>query len=155
MEFDTAVARVRTADEAPEVAPFVFTIVERDPDTDAVVDRVELRAFEPAEGQFVVMVTDVLGRKSNMSSKISGIVDFFTEILDEPSKEYVVGRLLDRDDPFGVSDLQPIIEWLIGEWSGRPTKSPTDFAPSRKTGGQSSTRRTSKSTSSASRRTAS
>lgn len=154
MEFDTAVARVAAEDEVEE-APYAFTIVERDPDTDAIINRVECHAYRPEEGQFVVMVTDVMGRRATLADKIAGTVDFCTEILDEPSKDYVVRRLLDRRDPFGLAELQPIIDWLIGEWGGRPTKQPSDFARSRKSGGQSSTPRTRKSTSSGSRRTAS
>lgn len=155
MEFDTAVARVRADDEPAEEAPYEFTIVERDPETDAVLDKVVCHAYQPAEGQWIVMITDVIGRQANFGHKIAGIIDFFTEVLDEPSKEYIVSRLLDRHDPFGVAEIEPIVFWMMEEWSGRPTKSPTDFAPSRKTGGRSSTRPTSKSTSSASRRTAS
>ena len=154
MEFDTAVARVQAEGETEET-PFSFTIVERDPDTDAVLNRVECHAYQPAEGQILVMIADVMGRRSSMTDKVAGIIDFFTDVLDDESKDYIVGRLLDRHDPFGVADIQPIVNYLVEEWGGRPTVQPTDYLPSRKPGGQSSTRRTSKSTSSGSRRTAS
>lgn len=155
MEFDTAVARVRDTDEDQEEAPIEFTVVERDEDTEEVIRRVKCHAYNPGEGQIVILLTDVMGRRTNNAEKVAGIVDFFTEVLDPESKQYIVRRLMDRKDPFGMADIEEIAMGLVEEWGGRPTKQPSDFAQSRKTGGQRSTRRTSKSTSSASRRTAS
>lgn len=156
MEFDTAVARVLAEGEEPEAKEsLTFTIVERDPDTDEVIDRVECTAYKPNEGQIVILMADVMGRRATLVDKVAGTIDFFTDILDEPSKEYIVGRLLDPDDPLGLTELQPIINHIVEEWGGRPTKQPTDYSPSRKVAGRSSTPRTSKSTSSRSRSTVS
>jgi hypothetical protein len=156
LEFDTAVARVRDENEAPEERPSIeFTINERDPDTDEILDRVVCHAYYPGEGKVLVLMTDVMGRRAGVAEKLAGIIDFFADVLDPDSKDYVVRRLLDDDDPFGLEDIQPIVFGLVEEWGGRPTKSPSDFAPSRKTGGRNSTPRTSKSTSSGSRSTAS
>lgn len=156
VEFDTAVARALAEGEEAEVKEtLTFTIVERDPDTDEILDKVECTAYKPNEGQIVILMADVMGRRATFVDKIAGTIDFFTDILDQPSKDYVVGRLLDPDDPLGLTELQPIINHIVEEWGGRPTKQPTDFSPSRKPGGQRSTRHTSKSTSSRSRSTAS
>lgn len=154
VEFDTAVARVRDPEEQEE-APVEFTVVERDPDTEEILNRVTCHAYDPGEGQIVILLTDVMGRRTNNAEKVAGIIDFFTDVLDPESKAYIVGRLMSRDDPFGMVEIEKIVYGLVEAWGGRPTKLPSDFAQSRKTGGQRSTRRTSKSTSSASRRTAS
>ncbi|HEY5419337.1 MAG TPA: hypothetical protein VIL10_01265 [Marmoricola sp.] len=153
MEFDTAVARARVEDE--EEVAYPFTIVERDPDTDAVLDKVVCHAYHPGDGQVIVLIADTMGRRSSTSDKIAGIIDFFTDVLDDESKEYIVRRLMDRRDPFGLADVEPIVFYLVEEWGGRPTKQPSDFSRSQKVAGQKSTPRTRKSTSSASRRTAS
>lgn len=156
LEFDTAVARVRDENDTPEDKPSVmFTVNERDPDTDEILDRVECHAYYPGEGQILVLMTDVMGRRAGTAEKLAGIIDFFTDVLDPESKDYIVKRLLDPEDPFGLEEIQPIVFGLVEEWGGRPTKLPSDYASSRKTGGQKSTPRTSKRTSSGSRTTGS
>jgi len=156
LEFDTAVARVLAEDETPEEQPTIeFYVNERDEESGEVVDRVLCHAYEPYEGAVIALMADATGRRSQVTDKVSGMVDFVMDIVDEPTKNYLTRRLLDREDPFGGTELAEIALGLIGEKAGRPTRQPSDFAPSRKTGGQSSTRRTTKSTSSASRQTAS
>jgi hypothetical protein len=152
VEFNTAVARVGARDEAQV---HTFTIIERDPDTEEIVNKVECHAYDPTEGQVIMMITEVMGRRANIADKIAGFIDFFTDVLDEESKDYVIHRLLDPNDTFGIEDVQPIVFWLMEEFGGRPTRQPSDYLPSRKAGGQRSTQRTSKSTSSRSRSTAS
>jgi hypothetical protein len=154
VEFDTAVARVESEND-DERASTMFTVVERDPDTDEVLDRVECRAYLPEEGQLVILMADVKGRRAHTEDKIAGMVDFVFDLLDAESKDYLTERLLDIKDPFGFAQVADIATGLIEEWSGRPTQQPSDYLPSRKTGGRKSTPRTSKSTSSGSRRTAS
>lgn len=153
MEFDTAVASLTREDE--EVYPFTVVEIGEDEDGNEVRRKVECRALQPEEGQLLVFMADGMGRNSGLPEKTAAMVNFLVDNLDEESKAYIVGRLMDRSDPFGAEQIKDIVFWLIEEWGGRPTKQPSDFAPSRKTGGQSSTRRTTKSTSSASRRTAS
>lgn len=155
LEFDTAVARVKDENEQDEREPIEFTIVERDPDTEEVLDRVVCHAYPPGDGQVIVLVTDVMGRRSNTMQKLAGIIDFFVDVLDEESRDYITKRLLDPEDPFGLEEIEGVVWGLVEEWGGRPTKQPSDFAPSRKKGGQRSTPRTSKSTSSRSRSTGS
>jgi len=153
VEFDTAVARV-AAEDAEEEVSYPFTIVERD-ENNKVIRKVECHAYQPEDGNILMLMADVMSRRSGLAQQVAGFVDFLTDVLDKPSKDYVVGRLMDRTDPFGIEDIQNIASYLMEQWSGRPTQQPSDFLPSQKTGGQRSTRRTSKSTSSASRRTAS
>lgn len=153
-EFETALA---AASQEEDTASLDFVVVEITEAEDGSEQRVKVicHAYPPSEGQVLLLLADAVGRNRGTQDKIAAIVDFMVDVLDKESHDYIVGRLLDRRDPFGVAQIEPIVMWMIEEWGGRPTKQPSDFAPSRKTGGQSSTRRTSKSTSSASQRTAS
>jgi hypothetical protein len=155
LEFDTAVKRAATPEEREDREPDVTFVVHEIDEDDNVVNSVECHAFRPAEGQVLVLLADTIGRRAKPSDKVAGIIDFFVDVLDRESHEYIVDRLLDPEDDFGFENISEIAFGLVEEWGGRPTKRPSDFAPSRKKGGQRSTRTTSKSTSSRSRSTGS
>lgn len=152
-EFETAVAATRQEDEE---YPIEFAVLEiSDEDDSDEINRVVCRARYPGEGEVIMLIADAMGRRSSVPEKVAAIIDFLVSVLDEESATYITNRLLDYRDPFGISDVEPIVFALMEEMGGRPTKQPSDFAPSRKTGGQKSTRTTRKSTSSRSVRTAS
>jgi hypothetical protein len=155
-EFETAVAAARAEDEQDEY-PIDFAVLEISEDDDGAekVERVICHARQPGEGEVIVLIADAMGRRSSLPEKVAAIIDFLIAVLDDESQDYIVGRLMDPRDPFGISEIEPIVFALMEEMGGRPTKQPSDFARSRKTGGQNSQRRTRKSTSSASARTAS
>jgi hypothetical protein len=113
------------------------------------LDGRELRYYKPAEGQYMVFMAST-GRHSSTQEQIAAVTNFFVELFDKESQEYLVNRLLDRDDPFGIETINKIMDAMSEDWSGRPTQSPSDFLPSQKNGGRKSTPRTRKSTSSAS-----
>lgn len=152
-EFETAAAAV-AAENAEDEEVFPFQISEWD-DEENLIQKVTCNAYKPSEGQFIMLMADTQSRGRTTEQKLAAIVDFVVEVMDPESHTYIVNRLMDRHDPFGLADIQPIVEWLIEEWGGRPTKRPSDFARSRKNGGPKSTPRTRKSTSSASAQTAS
>lgn len=132
-EFTTAAERAAETDE-DEVA-FEFTI-----------DGQLCRAFRPNDGQLAVLVATT-GRHSSGAEQVAGVVNFFVSVLDEASHSYVVSRLLDRRHPLpvqgdpdeGTVGLQDIMEWLIEQWSGRPTESRSDSASSPPSTGSRST----------------
>lgn len=155
MEFDTAVRRSQVEVDEDEVIEFTIVEVDEDEDGEEIRRKVKCRAYKPAEGQVMLLVADMMSRRSDLGSQMAALVDFLTDVLDDESKTYVVNRLMDRDDPFGITELEPIVEYLVEAWGGRPTKQPSDFSPSRKRTGQRSTARTTKSTSPRSRSTAS
>lgn len=150
-EFSTAVEAV-AAEEAEDLA-VEFRLVERDAEDEIIREKI-CRAYPPTDGQLAMMMAG-LGRHSKTEDQIASVINFFVGVLDEESHQYIVDRLLDRNDPLGLAQVQEIIEYLTEEWSGRPTESPSVSTRSRQSGGQKSTRSTSKSTSSVSRRTAS
>lgn len=112
------------------------------------VDGRELTAYFPGDGQLAMLAAS-LGRHSSQHTAIAGIIDFFVEVMDDESHAYLVERLLDRKDPFGLDEVQSIMEWMMEEWTARPTQSPSGSTQSRSSGGLRSTRRTTRSTSSA------
>lgn len=103
-----------------------------------MVDGVECRAFRPKDGQLAVLMATT-GRHSSSNEQVAGIINFFCAVLDDESQSYVISRLLDRKDSFGVEQVQDIMEWMIEEWSGRPTVSPSVSTPSPPSGGPKST----------------
>lgn len=136
-EFETAVQQAAENEEDEKVYPFK-------------VDGVECRAYRPKDGQLAILIATNT-RHSTMEEKMAGLINFFVAVLDDESHSYVVNRLLDRRDSFGIEQINSIFEWLMGEWTGRPTQSSSASTQSRSSGGQKSTRRTQELTSSDSR----
>lgn len=111
------------------------------------IDGTVLTSYRPTDGQLAMLMAS-LGRHTTTQTKVAGVVDFFVTILDDPSYNYVVERLLSRTDPMGMDQVQEVIEWLIEEWSGRPTQPLSVSTRSQANGGPKSKPRTTKSTSS-------
>lgn len=123
-EFTTA---VELAVAGEEEEPIEFSL-----------DGVLVTAYKPKDGQYAMLMTSY-GKYASTGETIAGVINFFVGILDEDSQSYITGRLLDRNDSFGLDQVQEIISWLSEEWSGRPTKSSAASTRSRKNGGRSST----------------
>lgn len=102
------------------------------------VDGKVLTCFKPSESQFAIFVAQT-GRHSSTMDKIAGVIDFFVNVLDRPSHEYLVGRLMDREDPFGLDDVENIIQGMIEDWSGNPTEPSSDSTESPQPTGEPST----------------
>lgn len=138
-EFVTAARRIEDEDADEKGYPFK-------------IDGVDCIAYPPEPGQLAVLLAST-SRHSSQQDQIAGMINFFVQVLDQPTHTWVVGRLLDRKDPFGLEQVQDIMEWLIAEWSGRPTESPSVSTGSQKTDGPRSTPPTSALTSSVSQPT--
>lgn len=111
------------------------------------IDGEEFHFRRPRDGQIAMLMAST-GRHSKQSEMIAGIINFVTAILPSDERNILVDRLLDWDDPFGSDDIQNVLEYLIGEWTGRPTKLPSGSGESPSPGGQNSTPPTPASTSS-------
>ena len=90
-----------------------------------------LVAYQPDEAQFAMLMASV-GRGASDADRIAGIINFFVNILDEDGADYLQGRLLTptRIDPFGIDEVEQIMDWLAGEWTGNPTSGPSGSTPS-------------------------
>lgn len=118
---------------------------EDEPDLVFVLDGEELRAYKPTEGQFALLMM-AMGRHASQASQYAGVMEFFLAVLDEPSRRYVVDRMEKRDEVIATKTIVEIMEWMVEEWGGRPTQSPSVSTSSRRNGGRKSTVLTSAST---------
>lgn len=105
-----------------------------------------LKAYIPSPGQVAVLMSSI-GRGMTMQTAIAGVINFFVAILDEDDAGFIERKLLNGRDPFDLPDVQEIIEYLVGEWSGNPSVSLSGSSPSQKRSGPKSSTRTTKSTS--------
>jgi hypothetical protein len=106
------------------------------------------KAFKPEPGQIAMLMATTQARHLSQGEQVAGMINFFVEVLDEESHTLIVSRLLNRKDPFGIQDVQDIIWWMMGEWSGHPTEGPSGSTPSQTPAGPTSTPPTPTSTSS-------
>lgn len=132
-EFNTAVREVTEPDDVQKGTPFI-------------VDGHECRCYKPKDGQLAVLMSST-GRHSSTQEQIAGLINFFVAVLDDASHEYIVGRLLDGKDDFGLEQVQDIMEWMVEEWGGRPTQRPYVSTSSPPSAGPNSTLPTPASTS--------
>ena len=82
------------------------------------VDDDVLTARAPTTGQVALFISH--GRGGGIAS-IESLFEFFSDILDDDDWKVMEGKLRDGMD---VELLAEISNYLIGEWSGRPTSSP-------------------------------
>lgn len=85
------------------------------------IDGHELHAYKPTDGQLAMLMSSI-GRHTNIQTRVAGCIDFFVAVMDDGSANYVVERLLSRSDPLGIDQVQEVMEWMVEEWTGRPTQ---------------------------------
>jgi hypothetical protein len=104
-----------------------------------------MRAYKPTEGQFALLMM-ALGRHVSDTDQFAGVIDFFINVLDEPSQKYVVDRMATRTNIIPLEEIVQILEWMVEEWGGRPFPKPSVSTSSRRNGGRKSTPTTTAST---------
>lgn len=102
------------------------------------IDGRECIAYRPQPGQLAVLLA-TNARHSSEEEQIAGLINFFVAVLDHDSHSYIVNRLLDRTDRFGLKQVRGVFDWMVEQWSGRPTQPPSVSTPSPPTTGPSST----------------
>jgi hypothetical protein len=127
-EFVTAVKQAHEDDDAEDGMEFT-------------VDGVTCKCYRPQDGQLAILMA-ATGRHSSEQEQVAGFINFFCATLDDESSSYIVSRLLDRKDPYGLDEVQEVMEWMIEEWTGRPTKPSSGSTRSQRTGGRKSTQST-------------
>lgn len=123
-------------------------------------DGTEVTFYQPSSGQLAIMSNIMQGSKTDPTLAGNFIQLFFAMMEEEDTLPYFRNRLMDRKDTFDIDTeggMFEIFEELVGEWSARPTKQPSDYQPPRRATGSKSTAstRAKASTSSASRSRAS
>lgn len=106
------------------------------------VDGVEMMAYRPDEAQFAMLMASV-GRGSTDSDRVAGMINFLVNIIDPKGADHLQKRLLTpmHRDPFGIEQIENIMEWLTEEWTGNPTQGSSASTPSLSKTGNSSTGR--------------
>jgi hypothetical protein len=91
-------------------------------------DRV-MTAYQPTEGQLTFMLA-ALGRGQSSESRFASIINIMMESLKSEDRDYLESRLLTRDPKqrLSVQSIEEIFEYLMEEWFGRPTQSPSGSA---------------------------
>lgn len=94
-------------------------VIEKIPFT---LDGVEYHAYPPTEGQVAIVIAAESGSLADDNERIAAEVDFMFGLFDDETHAALKRRLLDRNDPFGFEDLMNIMEAVIEESTGNPTK---------------------------------
>jgi hypothetical protein len=102
------------------------------------VDGREVTFVPPTTGQWAVTMAGGTD-SSSPSDQVATQINFFFSMLDPKDVAYFKHRLFDREDPFDVDNIADIITYLLEEWAARPTKQPSDYLPSQRSGGKKST----------------
>lgn len=102
------------------------------------LDGEELTAYPPSAGQLAYLVASQADSR-DVSEQMAAMIDFVDGILDENGRDMFRTRLLDRDDPFDIDDVERILEALMEEWSTRPTMPSSASSSSPASGGRRST----------------
>lgn len=129
-------------DEAEGEEPGLVTFKCTKKDTKGnVIDERTMTAHHPGDGQLGALMATTATWSDN-SEKVAGTLNFFVSVLDDDDHTYIVNRLFDRRDKFGIAEVTEILAHLIEEWTGRPTVELSGSTPSRSPAGRKSTRRT-------------
>lgn len=98
----------------------------------------EFTAYPPTTAMFALFMASQSDTRE-VQDKVAGLVDFLDQLIDEEQRITFHRALLDRDHPLSFTMLQDIVEWLVEEWSARPTQESSDSSPQQRTGGRTST----------------
>jgi len=102
-------------------------------DIEFMLDEDLLTAHPPTSGQVALFIQH--GRGGGISS-VTSLFEFFSDVLGEDDWKKVEDKLRDGMD---VELLANISNYLIGEWSGRPTNRSSASTPTRNGTGPKST----------------
>lgn len=143
-EFALALER-ELEDEPDELMPFTMA-----------GDDTQLYALLPTEAD-VALAASAMSAYAEDGEKVVAILDLFWSLMEDATARHLRRRLRDRKDKFGVPDIMNVLEWIIEERTGRPTKPSSGSTASPPTTGARSTAnsRPKASTRSRSRQTAS
>ena len=125
--FSTAAKAAAHETDPPVGPPITFDI-----------DGRQVTALAPTAAQMAVFMS-AFAETTEIAVTITDSINFFHDRFQRADATYFKKRLLDPTDPFEFDQVTDILLWLVEEWSGRPTSSPSDSAPSQSNGGPTST----------------
>lgn len=95
---------------------------------------VTMTAHPPTSGQFAMMLRQQA--ENSMAQRLRGMFDFLAAVLDQRNYDIIEQQLHDGLDVEVVTEL---IEYLIEEWTARPTKARSGSQSSPRSTGRRST----------------
>lgn len=90
-------------------------------DGEQQIEKRTLVCRPPKDGQVALLMAR-MGRHSGTNDKLAGIIDFFVGVLNEEDHQYVVTRLMDGEDPFGINDVTDVMTYIVEEWGKDRTR---------------------------------
>jgi hypothetical protein len=108
--------------EPTTAGPLEFTTPAKDRPADTIpvrIDGVAYQARRPKDA-VVAQLGPVLSRRTAGVTKMGIVLDFLADVLIEPGRTVLTGRLLDGDDDFDVTDAVQILLDLAAYWKAHP-----------------------------------
>jgi hypothetical protein len=125
-EFALALER-EISDDEEELLPFKMA-----------GDETQLYAMMPTESD-VALVAGAMSQYAEDGEKVVAIFDLFWSLMDDATGRHLRRRLRNRSDPFGIPDVMNVLEWIVEERTGRPTKPSSGSTASQPSTGARST----------------
>lgn len=94
--------------------------------------------YKPTTGQSALMMA-AFAEDVPATESAKAILDFFKNITEDDGYAAIKGILENPNIPDSLEQVMDLTEKVIETFTGNPTKQPTDYLPSRQTGGQNST----------------
>lgn len=79
-------------------------------------DGVVLTGSRRPKSSLIAQLAPVQNRRTPPNMKVKLALDFLGDALDEPSRAYLEGRLLDPEDSLDVEDVMPVLSALGDHW---------------------------------------
>lgn len=84
-------------------------------------DPTKLYLHLPGETE-LTLIAGSMSQYAETGEQAAAIMELFWGILDRDSMIHLRRRVKNRNDPFGIADIFNILEWVVEETTGRPTK---------------------------------
>ena len=94
--------------------------------------------YRPTTGQTALMMAS-FSDENDGSAGMAGILAFYKDIMEPEGYLAIKALLRDPRVPDSLEQVMELTEQVIEAFTGNPTKQPTDYLPSRQSGGRSST----------------
>ncbi len=120
-------ARVAAEREADHFEPITVKILDR-----------EITVDYPGSGQIVYMTAELAEVQDDLN-QVGGLMNFIYRLVPREDAQYIRQQLLDPLSGFDGEEVVSFVEYLVEEWSSRPTEKSSVSSPSRPKTGQSST----------------
>ena len=124
-QFQTAARRGTSAMTTAQPVEFEYEVSEG--------NFVVMRATPPTSGQLALFMTHQM---DGGLSTVQALFTLLSAVLRKSDYDIIEGQLHDGLD---LAVITEIVEYLVAEWSGRPTRPPSGSSPSRPTTGRRST----------------